>query len=290
MVGAVRHLRILGMCMVAVFAIAAVTAAGASAEKLPAWGQCEASETHEGKYADPGCIEPVKKVYGKTTGGYEWHPLEGRYHFRNGEIGPTTFETTNGKKIECPGGTLETQTVDAPNRVSEMLVTFEGCESEGRVCTSEFEAPGVISNHLNWLEEQAIEGEVVYLAGKGTTSPTVGLTLTTEVAGQHLFTVVCENELGSVEIGGAGGKKTERSKGNTVIGIVSPVDEMTTEYTQTFDQTAGVQEPTAAEKGKAKSLQMFLSNEFKWVQMGLTSAFTYFSEEELPPIEIKAVI
>jgi hypothetical protein len=284
-VGAVRYLRILGMCMVAVFAIAAVTATGASAEKLPAWGQCEASETHEGKYADAGCTEPVKKVYGKTTGGYEWHPLEGEYHFRNGEIGPTTFETTNGKKIQCAEGALEgRQRVEAPNRVSSMLVTFEGCESEGRECLG-------LTNLSNWLEEEAIEGKLVYLSGEGTTSPTVGLTLTTEVPGQPLYkTVACEGELGSVEIGGAGAKKAERPKGNAVIGVVSPVDVMTTEYTQTFNQTAGVQEPMAAEKGKAKSLQMFLSNEFKWVQMGLTSTFAYFSERELPPIEIKAVI
>jgi hypothetical protein len=290
-VGRVRHVRMLGICMAAMLALAAATAAGASAEKLPAWGTCEAAGGHEGKYADPGCIEPVKKIYGKYTGGYEWHPQERAYDFESGLIGPTTFETTNGKKIACENGALEArQAVAAPNRVREMLVAFYGCESEGRVCSGKFEEAGRISNEIAWFQEQSIEGELVYLSGKDTTSPVVGLTLTTEVAGQPLFTVSCDGELGTVEIGGAGGKGAQKAKGNTAIGVVSPIDEMTTEYTQTFKQTSGAQEPAAAEKGKAKSLQMFLSNENEWVQAGLASTFTYVAEPNAHPyIEIKAV-
>jgi hypothetical protein len=285
-----QRTRTLGLCLTALFALAALTATAASAKStLPEWGTCEPAETHQGLYGNSNCTDQVKPLYGKPAGDWEWHPLEGRYHFRNGEAGPTTFEATNGKRIQCPSGFLETQTVQAPNRMSEMLVAFEGCESAGQPCASEFEPPGVISNHLNWLEEQAIDGELVYLSGKGTASPTIGLTLTTEVAGQHLFTVVCAGELGDVEIGGAGAKKTEKSKGNTAVGVISPVDEMTTHYTQTFAQTAGVQEPAPA-KGKPRSLQMLESNdEAKWFQMGLAATFTYTSEEELPPIELKAI-
>ncbi len=63
-----------GICLVAMIAVVAAMAGSASA-KLPEWGKCEASATHEGKYADAGCTQPVKKVYGKYTGGYEWTPL-----------------------------------------------------------------------------------------------------------------------------------------------------------------------------------------------------------------------
>jgi hypothetical protein len=274
--------RTLGLCLAALFAVAAVGATTASAKStLPEWGKCELAETHEGLYGNSNCTDQVKPLYGKPAGDWEWHTASG-YDFRSGTIGPTTFETTNGKSIHCSGGALEaTQAVEAPNRMTKMLVEFHGCESGGREC---FE----FSNIGNWLEGEWIDGELVYLSGKGTANPTVGLTLTTKVAGQHLFKVVCEGELGSVEIGGLGGKKTEKAKGNAASGVISPIDQMTETYRQTFAQTAGVQEPAPA-KGKAESLQMFLSNESRWVQMGLAATFTYFSEEELGPVEIKAV-
>jgi hypothetical protein len=281
----VKHIRTLTICLTALFALAALTATAASAKStLPEWGKCELAETHEGLYGNSNCTDPVKPLFGKPAGEYEWHPIEGPYHFRNGEIGPTTFETTNGKKIQCAEGALEGRQQVGGHRVTSMLVTFYGCESEGRECLG-------LTNLSNWEENEAMEGELVYLAGKGTASPTVGLTLTTEVKGQSLYkTVACDGELGSVSIGGEGGRKTEKAKGNAALGVVSPVDQMTEAYTQTFAETAGVQEPAPA-KGKPKSLQVLESNEEggTWFQMGLAATFTYVSEAELGPIEIKAI-
>lgn len=62
--------------MVAALVFIASAAAGASAAKLPEFGACEAVPSHEGKYADANCMLPVKKVYGKYTGGYEWYTWE----------------------------------------------------------------------------------------------------------------------------------------------------------------------------------------------------------------------
>lgn len=103
-----------------------------------------------------------------------------------------------------------------------------------------------------------------------------------------MFTVVCEGPLGSVRIGGAGGKKAERAKGNTAISLISLVDQMTTEYTQTFTQAGGVQEPATTEKGKTLLLQGYLSNESKWVDLGIASTFEDIAERGEPPTEIKA--
>jgi hypothetical protein len=282
--------------LVAVFALGALTAAGASA-KLPEFGGCEAAPNHEGKYADAGCIEPGKKVYGKYAGGYEWNTetqfeppygLEG-YNFDHGPIGPTTFETTSGKTITCTGGELGQLQILNSKDVRKILTIFEGCESEGQGCASKFEEAGRITDEVKWASGEGFKGELVYVSGKNTTTPTVGLTLTSANAGEPLFTVVCKGAIGTVEIGGAGGKKTEKSKGNTAISLISPVDEMATEYTQTLAQAGGVQEPGAAEKGKPLSLQMFSGNDGKWVQLGLASTFQLFSEGGLGPVEIKAV-
>ncbi len=59
-----RHVRMLGLCLVAVFAVAAVAATSASA--LPEFGQCYAKAG--GKYSDRNCQTKAKKGKGE----YEW--------------------------------------------------------------------------------------------------------------------------------------------------------------------------------------------------------------------------
>ncbi len=315
-----RNVRTLGICLVALFALAAIGATSASAKStLPEWGGCglarnlETSEPdHEGKYGNANCTDPVKPLYGKYDGEYEWYTGEqfelfpgfyglAEYDFRNGGIGPTTFETTKGKKIQCAGGDLLQAHVATPKEVNEVGVIFEGCESEHQPCSEKnySRSPGTITNELEWSHGEGFKGELVYLSGKKTANPKVGLTLKAyrkpgeetpyhEIASGALFTVICEGPLGSLEIGGAGGKKEEKSKGNTVVSLIEPVDQMTTEYTETFAQTAGVQEP-APEKGKLKTLQMFIGNENEWFQMGFASTFQLPPERGLGPIEIKAI-
>lgn len=294
--GDVKRVRILGVCLVAVVAFAAVATAGASAAKLPEFGACEVAPSHEGKYADANCTLPVKKVYGKYTGGYEWYTeaqarggrgLTG-YNFGGGTIGAATFATTSGKTIQCSEGELYQLQIQGPKSVGKILTYFYGCESEGQVCTSEFSEYGSITDELAWIRGESLKGELVYVAGRKTSTPSVGLTLTSFNAGTPLFTVVCEGPIGSVTIGGAGGKKTEKPKGNTVISLISPVDQMTKEYSQTFTQTEGVQEPATTEKGEPLSLQEYLSNESKWVGLGIASTFQDISERGALPTEIKA--
>ena len=51
-----RHVRMLGLCLVAVFAVAAVAATSASA--LPEWGS--AKQRAGGKYSDSNCTKKAK--------------------------------------------------------------------------------------------------------------------------------------------------------------------------------------------------------------------------------------
>jgi len=63
--GQVRHVRMLGLCLVAVFAVCAYAVSSASA--LPEWGKCEAKAG--GNYSDSNCTVKAKP---KGSGSFEW--------------------------------------------------------------------------------------------------------------------------------------------------------------------------------------------------------------------------
>ncbi len=77
-----------GLCLVAVFAIAAVTASSASA--LPEWGKCEAKAG--GKYSDANCTVKAKK----GSGTFEWKKGSevGKVQFAGGNVGSGGVLTT----------------------------------------------------------------------------------------------------------------------------------------------------------------------------------------------------
>lgn len=288
-----RRVRMVGLCLVAVLAVAGVASASASAV-LPEWGGCEAKA--EGRYEDAACT--VVTHHRRTNGHYEWYTgaafaegygVEGYRFFP--VIGPTSFETTGGKTIACSGGNGESRIElgNAPNEVKEILLTFTGCESEGRECASpqQLEGPGGITNYQQWGNEEALRGKLVFVAGRGTGSPTVGLTLESfdnksETAEQRrLLTAICQGAIETVWLGQG------RKGGNRLISLITPVDEMTTDFTQTFSESApGIQSPSTAEHGPERYLQEFLNH--KWERSAWVSSFEDISEEEAPPIEIKA--
>jgi hypothetical protein len=69
----VRHVRILGLALIAVFAMTAVAAASASAEQAPKFMKCvKAVPKNTGKYSDKACTKAVG-----GTGGYELELLGG---------------------------------------------------------------------------------------------------------------------------------------------------------------------------------------------------------------------
>ena len=234
------------------------------------------------------------------------------------EVGPTTFETTSGKKVECAGSgpsPIEENRIQlqVPNRVKSVLLTFIGCHEssgpgeEGAECHSP-NLPGnagpggpyegLVTDANAWANEEALKGTLVFVAGKGSENPTVGLSLTAFYApGQvgpfgpangHLFEVVCEGPhgIGTVWIGG--NKKGKDS----VISLITPVDQMVgegephTAFTQLFKGTAGIQEPSAPEKGGEQFLDETLGNNIE--RSAWNSTWTDPPEEEAPPIEIKA--
>ena len=316
-----RLARALAVCMLALFALAALAASGASAS-LPEWGGCEPAAPGHGKYTDPGCVKKVTLANKKTEGNYEWYTGESfgwvhqretgkphhlgltLYHFGESELGPiqigkSTFETGAGKKMECESGSIYFTLDNANTRaVGQVLLSLQGCASEGQPCASNLKGAGEVTNEEQWLEEQGLKGTLGYISGKGTEHPVVGLSLTAfntkseDIEQRRLLFATCKapgpESVGNLEIGG------NKRGGNAVIAMVTPVDQMATEYTLGYTQHLGVQTPSAFE-GRTGGLKGF--TESTWQPLGFETSFVIRPEltgepefwKEAAPIEIKAI-
>ncbi|HYM45313.1 MAG TPA: hypothetical protein VES65_04035 [Solirubrobacteraceae bacterium] len=311
----------LGVCLVAVLMVSAVAAVSASAS-LPEWGGCEA--TPGGKYTDGACT--VRASHHNGT--YEWNtganfgkvwetehggnpPLELQRHFLGStstvsQIGPSTFETSTGKKMECQEGAIAYQLENASTKgVRDVYLHLYGCEVAGHSCESGFYGPGEVTNEEQWFEEQGFKGKLGFVSGKESPEPVVGLSLTSFRTAKQwkekneeehntgfsktepLLFAECKGLIGSVKIGGG------RSR-NTLISLITPVDQMRTEYTQVFTQTGGVQQPSAFEgkTGSFMGVAEALEEPIGWSTPPITIRPEERFEPEVwlhvPPIEIKA--
>jgi hypothetical protein len=294
----------LGLCLLAMLALAAVTASAASAG-LPELGGCEATPVGHGKYSDPACTVKATGAAKKTEGAYEWYTganfawvndLE--HHVAGGQpeqafevgIAATTFETTEGHKIECSGGTghMRMNLEKSTKEVYDGVFDFEGCHEVGgeeAECASPNYEGGAEINDYGETPAEGFHGTLGFLKGKGGSEPKVGLSLTSfrkyapeSKTAEVLMYAVCQGPLGTVWIGG------EKKGGNAVISLIEPVDTMTENYTQTYAATtAGVQQWGSFEGKHNSVLDEYVLHSFEpsaWV-----TSFTDFDEY---PIEIKA--
>jgi len=303
-----RHVRTLGVSLLAVLALGAVVAGAAQAKQtLPEMGQCLPSEGgNTGKYANSNCTVEVKKLGGVSEGPYEWTP-----EADNGEemetSGGFTFETESGVKIECAAfGSSSFMRFLEHNGKTPLwrLNTCKSAANEKCSTPSVGSAKDVIGNSLEWKEEEGRgwNPTLGFIEGKKTTSPVVGLSFkgtkqTGEVEGEvgyeRLFPpIVCatyneEGEpvggLGSVWIGGDNEKDYKGQNG--VIGVLSPVDQMTKTYTLTYGSHNGEQAVASFEKKKPQYLEAYFNNH--WERVAFNAQITFQMEGEAG-IEIKA--
>ncbi len=296
-----KHPRTLTLCLTAaVAAVAALAFAslGASAawakEKLPAWGQCEPAPTHEGLYGDPNCVEPVKKVFGKTNGSYEWYPLsEENTHgskLNYGEsdgpqpVSEATITLAGGKQIKCEGLVPETQIVLNGAHVIKAAPYFEfgGCAPGGTTFSGEtrcdstdaqtYGGIGSVDEYSRIFEGEPGDwiGTMSFIKGKNSSEPEVGIVYKTENPGERfLQQIVCEDNGESLSLLVGGHKKGEQ----LTMGI-TPVNTMTREYTATFKQTAGVQGPAELEGHATKPLQAQV-NSGAWETIGFEATMAF---------------
>lgn len=183
-----KRIRIAGLCLVAVFALAAVAASAASAS--PEYGRCVAQK--HGKYSDGACTVLDEKK-GKPKGSKEWVPGPAptcvpQKHGFYSDSGCTTLDEKKGKgkggfeKAGGPGytstgglGVLETPSFGGPvvcqtqTGVGSVTgattdldqVTFSECETNGKKCNSAGEGVGVIKTLALETElTEPVPGEV----------------------------------------------------------------------------------------------------------------------------------
>ncbi len=263
-----------GLCLVAVFAIAAVTATSASA-KTPEWGKCVAKAG--GKYLDGAC-----QTKGKG-GSFEWEkgsklpnvPFTG-HNVGSGGILQTQLEGCNagtyaGKRVNRKtclenGGTLlegesslnvecEAETsageAEGKNKIANVAVTFNGCKLLGIVvCNSSGAAAGEI-------KVNPLKGELGYI---NKAAKEVGVRLTPVKKKGAFAEFDCPGFKDHIVVGVGNSKEgafylPENKGGNdAIISPITPVNAMTGEYTQVYTVNAKTENQPTHFEGKPISL------------------------------------
>jgi hypothetical protein len=260
----VKHVRILGLALVAVFAIAAIAAVGASAAS-PEWGECVAKAG--GKYLDANC-----QTKGKG-GSFEWkkgatlpnHKFTGENVGSGGVLGSAVLNCEeeqpvgSGKngpnaekrlpKSKCANGLNDSQNVAGEiecekennsgeavgkNKIANVHVLFKGCILLGSLpCASEGLAEGEI-------ETKPLEGELGYI---NKAAHEVGVRLTPAKKKGLFAEFVCGNGAVNrlvIQVGMGNTKEgayySPESKGGNdgIISPITPVNAMTSQFTQVY--------------------------------------------------------
>ncbi len=248
--------RLLGLCIIAVFATVAGAAASASA--LPEWGQCYPSPG--GKYEDSNCTRKAHPI--STHGHYEWrHGVDITSKDFTSAGGPSVLAAsyTGGPmpgltEVECSSETA-TGEIAGTNQVKSVELVFQGCQvvPSGPTC----------SNTLNTGEIQwsLLKGKLGYIAGAHSAFPTVGVNLTPEsIAPRPRPFVEFKCGTVSVLVGIAKTSQTcaypgPKCGGDGIISPITPVNEMTVQFTGVYSTTAFENIPSQFETGPLKELE-----------------------------------
>jgi hypothetical protein len=213
-------MRILGLALVAVFALVAISAASASAAE-PAFYEC--AKVTGGKY-EKGC----GKEGGK--GGYEIKEGIGKKGALKGKSGPAKLETPGLGAVTCTGS-KDSGVVTSPTHISKIVTEYKGCETQGKKCASPGEKAGTIKTNN-------LEGELGYI---NKSSDEVGVDIKAE-GGGNLAEFNCEGL--AVETAGS------------VIGHQEgDINKFSKESSLNFYNTGGKQNPTKLEGGPTDVLE-----------------------------------
>jgi hypothetical protein len=122
-----KRKRVVGLCLVAVFAMMAVAASSAFAT-APEFGRCVAQAG--GKFQDSGCKKP--SIPGKEK--FEWHPGIVKKHFVSKlKEGTPTLETANLTKITCTAESGAGE-ITGEKSVGNVTAKFNGCSTSKLAC------------------------------------------------------------------------------------------------------------------------------------------------------------
>ncbi len=221
-----KRMRIMGLCLVAVFALAAVAVSSASA--APTYYEC--AKVKGGKYEDKACSKLAGSEKGEK---YELQPGRGKNKaFKGKGKAATLYTPAVGGEVKC-GTSKDEGFINASFTGQEKVkVVFGKCTSLGKNCSS----PGAKKGEI---KTNPLSGTLGYISKTG---PKVGVSLTGE-GGKPSAEFNCEG----LEIVTTG----------SVIGeITGDVNKFNKESTDTFVVNgSGVQIPTKFEGGPTEVLE-----------------------------------
>jgi hypothetical protein len=309
----VRHVRMLGLCLVAALALGAYAVSSASALE---WGKCElAGPGHN--YTGPNCTKS-EKAKPKGTGEYEWRKAievsenrvaEGKsagVPF-TGEGGSSILSTylrvcegnahNEGEGLEIGNGaerTLEceehgseelgeiavecetenaTGETEGKNKVANIHVTFNGCEALGYVpCWNVEQEPNEEGLYEpGSIETNELKGKLGWI-NKLSSPRQVGVDLYPAASKKaHFADFGCGILFAGLEIGVGVGKyskegcayqeNVKKCGGDGIISPITPINEMTSTFTQEYTQNELDENiPTSFEGKPRQSLESFTEN------------------------------
>jgi hypothetical protein len=148
-----KHLRVMGVCVLSAGAISSFTAASASAT-APELGRCLKGTEHSvSNFDNSKCVklaseDAVSEAEQLKKGVYKWFPgvVKNKFTTKIKEATIATLETVGGTKITCTGETSTGEFVNT-KEVGKMIVKFTGCEFSGVKCNSTGKGTGEIDTH-----------------------------------------------------------------------------------------------------------------------------------------------
>ena len=205
-----KSMRILGLALAAVFALAAFTASSAMASK-PTWKACVKSEKGKGEFSDKLC-----SVGAGGTGSYNLVEGIGKGKGFKGKGGTAILHNViPGKgdiKVEC-ASFKDSGSVAAPSGVFNVTSEFKKCKSLGAPCKTE-------GGKKETITTNKLAGSLGYL-NKAHSAAGESLTSEAEPGTGYLATFECEG-LAKVRVHGA------------VIGALSPFGVVSKESSSVF--------------------------------------------------------
>ncbi len=227
-----KRIPIAGLCLILASGAGAVLAAGAAAE-LPEYFSCQkVAKGARGRYENRTCSE-------ESAG------AEGRYELERGFKDPS-FSSRAGRSrlesvevpeaMECKATRLAGELTGSKDE-QNIVVTFSGCSAAGSKCNSAGAKAGMIVTN-------PLRGELGYLAGKGTATPTVGVLLTQQET-PYAAEFSCEG-------------LTARVHGPLIAEVTGNIDTPSAESVYSFRDTSGLPQYTNFEGGT------FLEDAWRW--------------------------
>jgi hypothetical protein len=256
-----KRIGILGLCLGALFALSLT--ASASAVVFPGLGRCFKNDPvknpEEQQYSSASCTSKDPE-HSEDDGDTSFDGGAELSNFKS-TAGSTLLETVKGTKLTCTGGTSTGEFLGEAD--GRKTMTFTGCTTSGFQCSSAGEPEGTVRSALLKTTYGFITKKIV----KGKVSAMVGVSL--EGVASTTFT---EFECAGLPVVIRGG----------VIGVIAPVNKMTTTFKAKFTGAKGEQKPDKFEGGSVDEKILDVSvGGGPFEEAGLVSAETITPEEKV---------